>query len=100
MNDSNDISIAILSREYLQNYDHCLSQIFLDAFTAGEYSHNFGQLTSDYALDVMNSILDGESGFGYAAFDHNALVNPDYPVGFVFGVSASFDPLIEQTALA
>jgi len=100
MNNTDGFKIEVLTHKDLHKYSHRLCQIFLDAFTTGDYAHNLNKLTPDHALSVMHSILGNDDGFGYAAFDRGKAASPHYPVGFVFGMSAIYDPLICQTEIA
>jgi|GEM_PF-2680124 len=99
MNNTDDFRIESLTHNDMHKYNHRLCQIFLDAFTTGNYSYNLDKLTPDHALSVMHSILGNDAGFGYAAFDCCNTASPYYPVGFVFGMLAYYDPLIGQTQM-
>lgn len=91
--------IEELTQACLHKYSHRLCQIFLDAFTTGEYSHNAGKMDPEYTLGILHNILGKEKGFAFAAFDRGIVASPYYPIGFVFGMAAKYDSLIGQTSL-
>ncbi|NEP61218.1 MAG: GNAT family N-acetyltransferase [Symploca sp. SIO2G7] len=95
---ANGFTIRPLVSDDLETHIKRLTQIYLDAFTIGSYSHNAGKENEPIAIEYLHKMIR-VGGEALLAFDDGELAYPDYPIGFLFATPLTFDYLMLETSI-